>query len=152
MPNRRRKIWINRFQTHLFLRIALYMVLYQVAVWSLFIIGQYIFTRLEVGVGESGRIAGFALTTLILVFLGALFIYDAIQFAHRIVGPIHRFRKTIQAVTEGDEVALVRLRKGDYLTEMQDDVNELLTVLEEKGVVVLKLEKAKPKDQTAVSV
>jgi hypothetical protein len=152
MPNRRKRIWINKFQTHLFYRIALYMVLYQVAVWSLFVIGQYIFSRLEMGMGESGRVTGFLLSTLILVFLGALFIYDAIQFAHRIVGPIHRFRKTIQAATEGDEVALVRLRKGDYLTEMQDDLNELLTVLEEKGAIVLKLEAAKAKDQTAVNV
>lgn len=152
MNNRRRKFWINRFQTHLFWRIGVYMFLYQAAVWSLYSIGQNVFDRFEMGMGSSARVLGFLLTTVILVFLGGIFIYDAVKFAHRIVGPIFRFRKTIQAVTEGDEVALIRLRKGDYLTEMQDDMNELLKLLEEKGVVVLKLDSAGAEAKKPVNV
>ena len=54
MRNQRKKIWIDRFQTYLFIRIAAYCVLYQAAVWILVGIERSIFVALEglVGPGE----------------------------------------------------------------------------------------------------
>jgi nitrogen fixation/metabolism regulation signal transduction histidine kinase len=73
-----------------------------------------------------------------MVILGLLFIYDAMRLAHRIVGPLYRFRKTIQAINAGEELDLMALRKDDFLQDMKDDFNEMLKVLEQRGAVVLK--------------
>ena len=53
------------------------------------------------------------------------------------MGPIYRFRKTIQAVTAGEPVRLIKLREGDYLLEMKDELNALLTFLQQRGLVTL---------------
>jgi hypothetical protein len=73
-----------------------------------------------------------------VVLVGILFVYDAIKMSHRLVGPLHRIRRTIREVTAGEEVGLVELRKGDMLQELKDEMNELLRYLEERGVIVLK--------------
>jgi nitrogen fixation/metabolism regulation signal transduction histidine kinase len=67
-----------------------------------------------------------------------VFIYDAVHLTHRVVGPLYRFRQVIRAVTSGEEVALIQLRKRDYLGEMKDEFNEMLKALEQRGAVVLK--------------
>ena len=65
--------------------------------------------------------------------------YDAIRFAHRLVGPLYRFRKTMQAIAAGEQVAPVQLRKGDLLVGFQDDFNEhALGILEKQGYVLSK--------------
>ncbi len=69
--------------------------------------------------------------------LAALFIYDAILFAHRIVGPLYRLRVTMRAITEGKELGLMQLRKDDFLQELKDEFNEMLRALEQRGAVVL---------------
>ena len=42
------------------------------------------------------------------------------RFSHRFVGPLFRFRKCVQAIIEGDEMTLMRLRKDDFLQELKD--------------------------------
>jgi nitrogen fixation/metabolism regulation signal transduction histidine kinase len=63
---------------------------------------------------------------------------DAVRFAHRLVGPIYRFRKTVQAIATGEPVSLVQLRRGDFLTDFRDDFNAMLRRLEQNGFVLLK--------------
>jgi hypothetical protein len=63
---------------------------------------------------------------------------DAVRFAHRLVGPLYRFRKTIQAIAAGEQVALVQLRRGDLLVDFQNDFNAMLEHLEQQGYVLLK--------------
>jgi len=77
---------------------------------------------------------------------------DAMHFTHRIVGPLYRFRQAIKAVASGEEVALVCLRKGDYLLEMKDDFNEMLKALEQRGAVVLKSTLATQETKQTVAV
>jgi hypothetical protein len=133
----RKKVWIDRFQTRLSLRIAWYFALYQLGIWVLVILERRVFTGIE-AVFEG---AGFPLIVLMsgfAIFLGVLFVWDAIKFTHRLVGPLYRIRKTIQAITESKEVELVRLRQGDFLQEIKDDLNEMLKVLEQRGAVEIK--------------
>jgi hypothetical protein len=132
MRNLRRKIWIDRFQTLLSVRLALYFVLYQLAVWSLF------WTASQVGkIGEPlGNLAS-AVAPIATIGLGLLFILDALKETHRIVGPLYRFRKTVQAVTAGEDVVLVRLRTGDHLQELKTDFNAMLRELEKRGAITL---------------
>ena len=55
-----------------------------------------------------------------VLLLGILFILDAVKLTHRVVGPLYRFRKTIQALAAGEEVDPVTLRKDDFLQEMKE--------------------------------
>ena len=150
MSQKRRKIWIDRFQTYLSLRLALYFVLYQAALWSVVLV--------ERGVRQMIGDAWPEVTTVVFVclasaavFLGLLFIYDAIVFSHRLVGPLVRFRSVIRAIAAGDEVAPVNLRHGDFLQELKDDVNDMLRALEERGVLKIKSPGAGPKKDQPVT-
>ena len=139
MQLRRKKIWIDRFQTLLFLRIALYFIVYQAAVWAFYLLECGSAQALEaVGGGPSSTAYFVFFGAVFLVFIGFLFIYDAIQFAHRFVGPLYRIRKTIQAVAAREEVELVKLRKDDFLHELKDEFNEMLKSLEQRGCVMIK--------------
>ena len=137
MRHKRKKIWIDRFQTTLSGRLALYFLLYQIAVFSLFWIDARLVT-----LGDSfGMVAstfGFVLTPLASITLGLLFIYDAVKTSHKFVGPLYRFRKTIEAVTAGEEVEIVRLRADDQLQEFKDELNAMLRALERRGAITLK--------------
>jgi hypothetical protein len=134
---KRKKIWIDRFQTTLSVRLAMYFLLYQITVWSLF----WIDARLATLGDTAGTVAsgyGFVLTPIATLGLGLLFIYDALKETHRIVGPMYRFRKTIQAVTAGEEITIIRTRDGDYLNDMRDDLNAMLRALEDRGAIRIK--------------
>jgi methyl-accepting chemotaxis protein len=135
--NQRKKIWIDRFQTYLSVRLAVYFVLYQAAVWSLYVIENR-FSTLGGTLGGIASAYGSILTPAASLTLGLLFIYDSVKLSHRIVGPLYRFRKTVQAVTAGEEVVLIRLREGDHLQEMRDDLNEMLRALEQRGAITLR--------------
>jgi hypothetical protein len=141
----RKKIWIDDFQTYLSVRIVIYFVLYQFAIWFLVAI-QSRLSALEGPMGTALASYGYLLTWGTMIVLAILFIRDALRLSHRIVGPLYRFRKTIRAVTAGEEVSLVNLRAGDHLLDMKDDLNELLMLLEQRGVVVLKAAET-PQDQ-----
>jgi hypothetical protein len=138
MRNKRKKVWIDRLQTHLSLYIALYFIIYQVAVWSVTVLSEYMTTPLETVVGDGARGFGLSFVVIVAVLLCGVFIYDAVHLTHRVVGPLYRFRQVIRAVTAGEEVALIQLRKRDYLGEMRDEFNEMLKALEQRGAVVLK--------------
>ena len=138
MMEKRRKVWVDRFQTYLSIRIALYFVFYQFTVWFLVIVGALSYESLEATLGREAATAWFVLAGGVVLALGIGFIIDAVRYSHRIVGPITRFRKAIKAVTAGEEMDLMDLRKGDLLLPLKDDFNEMLKALEQRGAVVLK--------------
>lgn len=152
MQNKRKRIWIDRFQTYLFVRIALYCVLSQMAVWFILLICQHSYTAAETLLGPAAAPGSFVLSALILTFLSFMLIYDSLKFAHRFVGPLYRFRKTIQAITAGEQVELLHLRKNDLLQDMKQDINEMLKVLEQRGAIVVKDPKAIAEETQTVSV
>jgi hypothetical protein len=134
--SKRRKVWIDRFQTTLSIRLAIYFLLYQVALWVVFFINGRL-TALGESMGWTGPSCGMILTPVVAIGLALLFIFDAVHETHRVVGPLYRFRKTIQAVTNGEEIALIKLREGDYLQDLKDDLNAMLRALEQRGAVHL---------------
>jgi hypothetical protein len=152
MKHKRRRIWIDRFQTILFFRIALYFLLYQFAVWSLFAIANNLSEGLSRLLGQSIGAWAFLFASVPVLLLGLLFIYDALILTHRIVGPIYRFRKMIEAVKAGGEIARMNLRDGDFLLELKDEFNEMLEILEQRGVITLKSREPAGKQEQPVSV
>ncbi|MSQ95282.1 MAG: HAMP domain-containing protein [Gemmataceae bacterium] len=73
-----------------------------------------------------------------LLLLVPIMAWDTIRFTHRLVGPLVRFRKTMQAMAQGEPVRPIKLRDGDYLLEMRDDFNKMLEELQKQGVPVIK--------------
>lgn len=144
MREQRKKYWIDNIQTRMIIRVIGYCLMYQIAIWVIWRVAeQYWQTMQQFADPERGgpgsQLALFAV--LAIVAFMAILTYDAIRYVHRIVGPIYRFRKTIQAIAAGEPVSLVRLRKGDFLLEFRDDFNRMLETLEQKGLVVVHNEK-----------
>ena len=44
----------------------------------------------------------------------------------------------MSGITRGEAVSPIKLRDGDYLTELRDDFNAMLDSLQRRGVPVLK--------------
>ncbi len=139
MREDRKKVWIDGFQTKLLWRTFLYWLIYTVSLWNLL----FVWRLLEEGPGNPlEQYFNFfldfypALVVFVLVF--PVLAYDAIKFSHRLVGPLYRFRRTMQAVADGEPVRLIKLRDGDFLTEMRDDFNRMLETLQRQGVPALK--------------
>lgn len=137
MKEKRTQVWIDRFQTQLFWRIACYLLFYQVAVWAAVLIEWHISIAVATLLGpEYGNRVVFVLIGVVLV-IGAMFTYDAVVFTHRIVGPLVRFRRVCQAIRDGEPAVLVKLRKGDFLQELKDEFNDMLKALEQRGALTL---------------
>ena len=70
-------------------------------------------------------LAAFVLSALLMLF-----------HTHRIAGPAYRLKRTLQQVISGSPPRRIRLRKGDYLTELADAVNDLLLALRQQAQVL----------------
>ena len=138
MRNQRKRIWIDAFQTRMILRILFYCFAYQASLWIIVTAVQTYVYGMDMLTGQpvAQQLAWPALLA-ILAFLGIITI-DAFRFVHRLVGPVYRVRKTVQAIAAGEPVDLVQLRKHDYLQDFMKDFNEMLNVLEQKGAIALK--------------
>jgi hypothetical protein len=138
MRNLRRKIWIDGVQTRLAVRIVLYFLFCQIVLGLGVVIAREVtrITALAFGEGQTGL--EYFIQLIVPLSFAAVISYDAIKFTHRLVGPMYRFRKTIEAVTAGGEVELIRLRKGDFLIDVRDEFNEMLRELERRGAIAIK--------------
>lgn len=136
MRNRRRKIWIDPLQTQLLWRLTLYTFSLTAMVFVCFILGRGFFNLYEMTTGSGLAVLASPVVVFFLL-VAAICVYDLISFTHRFAGPIYRFRQTIKSISRNEPVALVRLRQGDMMMDMQDDLNEMLLALEQRGLVVL---------------
>lgn len=139
MGEGRKKVWVDVFQTRLFVRIGVYLLIYLVCLGNLLFIWQL----LQDGPGDPvqqyfGMLVEYSPALVCLVVLMPVMAYDAIRFSHRLVGPLVRFRRTMQAIANGEAVRPIKLREGDFLNELRDDFNLMLEALQKRGVPVLK--------------
>lgn len=63
----------------------------------------------------------------------ALLAVHAVFVSHRVAGPLYRFRKTLEAMADGDLSQRVRLRKHDYLTEEAELLDRAIGALSERA-------------------
>ncbi len=59
----------------------------------------------------------------------AILIICSIIVSNQIAGPIHKFERGIRKLKSGDFTYRLYLRKGDYLTEIQTEYNEMATTM-----------------------
>jgi len=77
------------------------------------------------------------LVPLFLAILGftlavaALVVFQALRFSHRIAGPAYRLVKSLERIRSGDISFRVNLRRGDHLSEVAAELNNLLDWLNE---------------------
>lgn len=68
--------------------------------------------------------------SLILTLTLAVFFFvwacAAMILSNKVFGPIYRLHKELKNWNEGSEVKTIKLRKGDYLTDLIDDFNLLV--------------------------
>jgi nitrogen fixation/metabolism regulation signal transduction histidine kinase len=139
MELQRKKTWIHPFQTGLLVRIVVYLLAYQLIATAFSLYCERMDAAF-VAQGVHGHFLGnaFVRSLLALLLLVPMLAADAIYFAHRLVGPLYRFRKTMQTIAAGQPVAPVKLRKGDLLVDFQNDFNAMLAYLEQQGFVLTK--------------
>jgi methyl-accepting chemotaxis protein len=134
--DQRTRVWIDEFQTRMTRRIIAYLALSLVVTINL----VYAWRLLTEGVTDpAGQLVGVLRDHLpvivCLVVLAPVMAWDAIRFTHRLVGPLVRFRRAMQAIARGEAVADIRLRDGDQLDALRDDFNEMLDALRQRGAV-----------------
>ena len=138
MANQRKRIWIDVFQTRLIGRLLFYCLVYQASLWVILYALQTYWEGMETMAGQPlSAHLGLPAIGAVLALLG-LMTLDLVRFVHRLVGPIYRFRKTIQTIVAGEPVDKVQLRQGDFLKDMMKDFNDMLELLEQKGAIVVK--------------
>jgi methyl-accepting chemotaxis protein len=70
---------------------------------------------------------------LLVVVLAAFAFALSIKISHRISGPMRNFGATLRAFREGDRSRRVKLRKGDYLGPVADELNGFLDWVDQGG-------------------
>jgi len=139
MSQERKKVWIHAFQTKMLIRIGVYWLIYLVTLWNFL----FAWRLLQEGPGnvleQYGRfIQDYYPPLILFLLLLPIVAWDSVKFAHRLVGPLVRVRRSLQDLAAGEAIQPVRFRKGDYLLELRDDFNTMLEAFQRRGVPVLK--------------
>jgi hypothetical protein len=137
VQHRRRKIWIDGFQTKLLVHVLAYCMIYQAAVWASVALWNQFGKVINANVAEETSTNAVIPALLCAFVLAPVICLSALKLAHRIVGPLVPIRRCIQSITRGTPVEFVRLREGDFLEEVRDDINEMLEALEERGAITI---------------
>ena len=139
MPEERKKVWIHGFQTRMLLRIGVYWLIYLVSLWNLLFVWRLVVEGPGNLIEQYGRFLQDYYPPLILfIALLPVAAWDAVKFAHRMVGPLVRVRQGLQDLAAGRPMRPLHFREGDYLNELKDDFNAMLEALQRRGVQVLK--------------
>ena len=135
----RKKLFVSsRIQGQLLYRIALYWVLYHVVLWHALFVYRYLQSRmsgaiLNESVPFSEMYGQFLSDYYPLLLCAAITLpivtIDMLKMTHRIAGPLVRFQNALRDLIAGKPIEHVSLRKGDLLTEFQDEFNRYLDVL-----------------------
>lgn len=135
----RKRLFVNRdIQGRLLARTSLYWVLYHAVLWMAMFFFRFAEHRGAVMAGAEPRsfadlygqfvhehsslwVCSFAILPIVL--------WDLLKFSHRVVGPLVRFQRTLESLTAGQEVAEVKLRQGDLLSDLECAFNQYLASL-----------------------
>ncbi len=139
MSEERKKVWIHAFQTKMLMRIGAYWLIYLVTLWNFL----FVWRLLQEGPGNIldqyvRFIKDYYPPLMLFIALLPVAAWDAVKFAHRLVGPIVRVRRGLKDLADGQAIHPIHFRDGDYMPELRDDFNAMLESLQRRGVPVLK--------------
>ncbi|MBI4387972.1 MAG: methyl-accepting chemotaxis protein [Candidatus Omnitrophica bacterium] len=98
----------------------------------------------EILIRANNRLLPQALILIVLIGFGSIYL------THKIAGPLYRFRKSFEAVKNGELNTRVRLRKNDEGMSVADAFNEMMQTLDTSiGSVKKKLRDTGPSDLKA---
>ncbi|MFA6316208.1 MAG: methyl-accepting chemotaxis protein [Elusimicrobiota bacterium] len=111
------------------------MVFLSVLISSLIVGGDIYYSMARVILTENPALAptisqfNVIILVKLILYLG-LMVLISLYVSHRFAGPIYRFEKSAQSVSEGDLTHRVALRTGDELMELQDEFNAMVASLQ----------------------
>ena len=78
-------------------------------------------------------LVGISMTLLIELLLSIpILYYLGIRQTHRVVGPLKRLTKTLEAIGQGDFSQRISLRKGDVLEDLAQTINQMADTLQKR--------------------
>ena len=123
----RRQFMVDREVQHgLVRRMLSYLCATWFAIFALPILVQIMTTKLpfEQLAAELFSDVWFPMVMSFLIF--PLLAWDSVRFSNRVAGPVYRISNSMRSLVNGDDVPLVKLRKGDFCTQLADDFNRVL--------------------------
>lgn len=138
----RKKLFVSsRIQGRLLFRIGLYWVLYHVVLWHALFVYRYLQYRMNGAILQSALpfrelygqfVIDYYPVILCAVITLPVVVIDMLKMTHRIAGPLVRFQNALRDLVAGKPIEYVSLRKGDLLTDFQEEFNKYLDVLTEQ--------------------
>ncbi len=131
---KRSRLWVDGFQTHLLLRMGVYLLLYAVVIWHLGFVINVMASVAANGIhkGISGLYLEYlvALKPLLyaLLLTAPMLLYDLLKFSNRIAGPLFRCRRVMDEMAAGKPVTEFKARKGDFMGDLFRAFNALIGV------------------------
>jgi hypothetical protein len=129
MKNRRsRQVVFRQVQYKLALRLVLHWTMFVVAFAALSQLWRLLQSGGSLPLSESlARLAlDAAMLGVLLVCLLPYFVYDSLKLSNRFAGPMLRLHRAIRALSQGETVAPVRFRQGDFWPEVAEDFNGMV--------------------------
>jgi hypothetical protein len=131
---KRTRLWVDpRFQTSLMLRMVFYLFLYAISVLHIGFCFEVI-TELgnqgpRRGIGELYVQYLLQQRSLLiaLIVTAPMTLYDLLKFSNRIAGPLFRCRRVMLEMASGKTVAPFEPRKRDFMGELFQAFNALIT-------------------------
>ncbi len=125
---KRTKLFIDPVvQGALLRRLMLHWFCLSGAIFTCLLIGQVLTDGVDRRLGEHLAMMwqkyGILLITMVCLF--PAFAYDSVKLSNRFAGPVYSLRQALRKLSQGEEIAPLSFRKGDYWTEIAGDVNRV---------------------------
>jgi hypothetical protein len=136
----RKRIYLpGTFQGKFARRLALYWILYHVAMWHCLFLLDYITSQpMLATAGPPKSLSALYLSfarqnwTLVMwaIAIGPVVVWQFIQLSHRVAGPMVRLERTLLRMAEGETVRELKFREGDLASSLESAFNAYLASLE----------------------
>lgn len=136
---RRRKFIVNReLQISLLRNSFLYVVLFVAVIGVVFFVpllaeltGAESASAGTVQVGNQIRYLYTYFWPAVILAMILIFLHS-VRASHKVAGPLYRFKLVLEALKEGEISSPISIRKGDYLQQEADLINQVLESLRQK--------------------
>lgn len=132
----RKKLFVNpRVQGMTIGLVLFYWGVYHIILWHVMFLYRYFEYRGELMAGAAPQtfkdlygqftLSHFSVIVCALAIL-PIVVWDVLKLTHKFVGPLVRFKHVLKMLTKGEPVQQVRIRKGDFLVDLEASFNEFL--------------------------